>query len=191
MKEERLNAAEKMKEPVECRPVMGKAEIAEIAYNGLYGAIICCYAQGFSLMREASKRYEWNVNLKDVARIWKGGCIIRAKLLDAVMNAFDHAPELPSLLLDGWFGDQLHLTQIGWRRCLHLAHGMGVPVPALGASISYFDSYRSAQLPQNLTQAQRDAFGAHTYIRADRPGAGPVHTDWLKLAREQAKPAAR
>jgi 6-phosphogluconate dehydrogenase len=115
-----------------------------------------------------------------MARIWKGGCIIRARLLDNIMRAYERTPALANLLLDEEFENRLFGAQPQWRRAVALAQGFGIPVPAFSASLAYFDSYRTARLPQNVTQAQRDAFGAHTYERIDKPGAPAVHSEWLK-----------
>jgi 6-phosphogluconate dehydrogenase len=144
--------------------------------DALYASRICAYAQGMALIRQGSERYEWRIDLAEIARIWKGGCIIRARLLDPVRHAFSAQPALANLLLDPSLADALRSAQPGWRRTIARAAAAGIPLPALGASIAYFDAYRTARLPQNLTQAQRDAFGAHKYERTDRPGL--VHSEW-------------
>jgi 6-phosphogluconate dehydrogenase len=154
-------------------------ELIAAVRDALLASKICAYAQGMHLIRAASDQYEWGVNLKDIARIWKGGCIIRAKLLDSIMRAYDRSPDLANLFMDDELGGQIGAAQPGWRQAVEAAQALGIPVPAMGASLAYFDSYRTARLPQNLTQAQRDAFGSHTYERADRPEDGFVHTDWL------------
>lgn len=154
--------------------------------NALYASILCAYAQGFALLRAASVEYKWDLNLAEIARIWTGGCIIRARLLEPVQAAFKARGDLPNLLVADEFRSSLIDAAAGWRATINHATNSGVPVPTLGASLSYFDSYRAARLPQNLTQAQRDYFGAHTYERIDRPAAGAVHTEWEMLA--QAKP---
>jgi 6-phosphogluconate dehydrogenase len=146
--------------------------------DALAAATICSYAQGFGLLRTASAEYDWHVDLREIARIWTGGCIIRARLLETVMHAFERAPDLPNLMLDADIRPRLLEAERAWRRTVQTAVDLGIPVPAMSASLAYFDSYRTAVLPQNLTQAQRDFFGAHTYERADRPKAGFVHTDW-------------
>jgi 6-phosphogluconate dehydrogenase len=115
-----------------------------------------------------------------MARIWKGGCIIRARLLDEIMNAYRRRPDLPNLLVDEALGSAVQAAQGGLRRTVASAVELGIPVPALSASLAYYDAYRAARLPANLTQAQRDAFGAHTYRRVDHPERGDLHTDWLK-----------
>jgi 6-phosphogluconate dehydrogenase len=144
--------------------------------DALHGARVCSYAQGMALIAAGSAQYSWNVNLAEMARIWKGGCIIRARLLDPVRAAFTATPALPNLLVDPGIAAELQRAAVGWRRIVAAAASAGIPVPALGASLAYFDSYRTARLPQNLTQAQRDAFGAHKYERIERPGF--VHSDW-------------
>ncbi len=149
--------------------------------DALLASTICAYAQGMALLRSASSEYAWSVDLREIARIWKGGCIIRARFLDTIMRAFERAPELPNLLIDDDIRPQILGAERAWRRTVQAAVEHGIPVPALSASLAYFDSYRTAQLPQNLTQAQRDLFGAHTYQRSDRPEAGFVHTDWQSL----------
>jgi 6-phosphogluconate dehydrogenase len=135
-----------------------------------------------SLIRAGSQEWQWNINLREMARIWKGGCIIRARFLSSIMQAYERHPELPNLLLDYDFMTWIRKSEQSWRKLIAAAVQMGIPVPALSASLSYYDSYRSTQLPQNLTQAQRDYFGTHTYQRIDRPSSGPVHTDWAKLS---------
>jgi 6-phosphogluconate dehydrogenase len=144
--------------------------------DALYASRICAYAQGMALIRQGSDKYAWNINLAEIARIWKGGCIIRARLLDPVRQAFAAQPPLDNLLLDHSFAGLVRSAQPGWRRVLARASEAGIPMPAHSASLAYFDMYRTARLPQNLTQAQRDAFGAHKYERIDRPGA--VHSEW-------------
>jgi 6-phosphogluconate dehydrogenase len=144
--------------------------------DALYAARVCSYAQGMALIAAGSAEYKWNINLSEMARIWKGGCIIRARLLDPVRQAFTNNPRLPNLLVDPAIARDIQGAGPGWRRVAAAAAAGGIPVPAISASLAYFDSYRTARLPQNLTQAQRDAFGAHKFERADRPGF--VHADW-------------
>jgi 6-phosphogluconate dehydrogenase len=144
--------------------------------DALQAARTCSYAQGMALIAAGSAQYGWNVNLAEMARIWKGGCIIRARLLDPVRHAFTSNPALPNLLVDPAVAADMQRAAPGWRRVVAAATAAGMAVPALSASLAYFDSYRSARLPQNLTQAQRDAFGAHKYERVERPGF--IHSDW-------------
>jgi 6-phosphogluconate dehydrogenase len=148
-------------------------------HNALYAAKICSYAQGFALIQAASRAWNWNIDLREIARIWKAGCIIRAKFLDSIMQAFERRADLPNLLIDDAFRGELARVQPAWRKSVALAQQSGIAVPAFSASLAYFDSYRTANLPQNLTQSQRDFFGAHTYQRNDQgPDAPFVHTDW-------------
>jgi 6-phosphogluconate dehydrogenase len=144
--------------------------------NSLYAAMILTYAQGLALLRRASEVYGYALNLGDVARIWEGGCIIRAALLRQVRAAYQTRPDLPNLLLDPHLGQEVMARQEDLRAVVCTAARLGLPAPGLMASLSYFDAYRSAWLPANLTQAQRDYFGAHTYARVDRPGV--FHTRW-------------
>jgi len=157
----------------------GRPALIQAVADGLLGAKIVCYAQGLDLIRGGSERYGWGISLFEMARIWKGGCIIRARLLDDIMEAFGSTPKPSNLLVHPAFADRLAKVQAGWRAALGAAMSRGIPAPAISASLAYFDGFRSARLPQNLTQAQRDAFGAHTYERTDKPQLGPVHTDWL------------
>jgi len=144
--------------------------------DALYAARVCSYAQGMALIAAGSTKYGWNVSLAEMGRIWKGGCIIRARLLDPVRQAFTANPALVNLLVDPAIARDIQGAAPGWRRVAAAATTAGIPVPALGASLAYFDSYRTPRLPQNLTQAQRDAFGAHKFERVERPGF--VHADW-------------
>ena len=155
----------------------GRAAVAAV-HDALQGTMVCCYAQGMSLLRVASAEFGWRVDLREIARIWKGGCIIRARLLDTLMRAFERAPDLPNLLLDADVRPWLSEAEHGWRSTVSGVVMAGIPLPAISAALAYFDGYRSARLPQNLTQAQRDFFGAHTYQRVDQPGGAFVHTDW-------------
>ncbi|HEX6880783.1 MAG TPA: NADP-dependent phosphogluconate dehydrogenase [Terriglobales bacterium] len=181
MKEERVIAAKQYGRP-ESRQFSGdRKSFIDAVRNALYAAKVCSYAQGMGLIRAGSQEYKWGINLRETARIWKAGCIIRARLLDSIMKAFERTPELSNLLLDGEFKEEITAAESSWRQVVSTAASIGIPVPAMSASLAYFDSYTAAQLPQNLTQAQRDFFGAHTYQRADRPGAGFVHTDWQAL----------
>jgi 6-phosphogluconate dehydrogenase len=141
---------------------------------------ICSYAQGLQLIRAGSEQYKWNISLKEIARIWKGGCIIRARLLDNIMRALRAHADAANLLVDEEFEKRMFDAPAGWRRPSP-GRGAGHPGAGDAASLAYFDSYRTARLPQNLTQAQRDAFGAHTYERIDKPEAGFVHSEWLKV----------
>jgi 6-phosphogluconate dehydrogenase len=178
MKSQRV-AAERILSGPDPRPPFTAGEarqtIDDLA-DALYASRICGYAQGMALIRQGSDKYAWNINLAEIARIWKGGCIIRARLLDPVRQAFAAQPSLDNLLLDESIARLVQSAQPGWRRVLARASEAGIPMPAHSSSLAYFDTYRTGRLPQNLTQAQRDAFGAHKYERIDRPGA--VHSEW-------------
>ena len=150
--------------------------------DALYCSKICSYAQGMALLSKASKDLNYNLALSEISRIWKGGCIIRAGFLDKIKTAFRDNENLPNLLLAPEFKQSILDRQDAWREVLIVANKLGIAVPAFSASLDYFDSYRRARLPQNLTQAQRDYFGAHTYERTDKPGT--FHTEWTKAAEE-------
>jgi 6-phosphogluconate dehydrogenase len=180
MKDERLVASARYARTSSHYP--GKrAELIAAIGDALYASKICSYAQGMSLIAAGAREWNWKISLREMARIWKGGCIIRALLLDPIMHAFELAPSLPNLLLDAELQSRVGHALPAWRKVVGAAASLGVPAPAFSASLAYFDAYTAAQLPQNLTQAQRDYFGAHTYQRADRPQAGFVHSDWSAL----------
>jgi len=153
-----------------------KGGLIDAVHDALYASKICSYAQGMAMMRAASEEYGWNLNLAEISRIWKGGCIIRARFLDLIKEAYRSRPDLPNLLLHPEFTNWILKAQDSWREVIRTANGLGIPCLALSASLNYFDSYRRDRLPQNLTQAQRDFFGAHTYERVDREGI--FHTEW-------------
>ena len=134
-----------------------------------------------NLVRSGSETYGWKINLGELSRIWKGGCIIRAQFLDRIKQAFERRSDLPNLLLDDDFKAWVLDAQPRWRQVVSKAQSLGIPVAAMSASLAYFDTFRAATLPLNLTQAQRDFFGSHTYQRIDRPDDGPIHTDWESL----------
>jgi 6-phosphogluconate dehydrogenase len=161
-----------------------KGPLIKAVRQALYAAKICSYAQGMSLIAAGSKEWNWGIDLKEMARIWKAGCIIRAKLLDDIMRAYERDPKNQNLLLEAEFTKRVLESEKGWRQAVRVAQEQGIPVPAMSASLAYFDAYRSANLPQNLTQAQRDFFGAHTYQRSDRPEAGFLHSDWQTLIKK-------
>lgn len=146
--------------------------------DALYCSKICSYAQGMALLNTASKTFGYNLNLSEIARIWKGGCIIRAGFLNKIKQAFNENPNLSNLLLAPEFKQTILERQEAWREVVAVSAKLGIPVPAFSASLDYFDSYRRERLPQNLTQAQRDYFGAHTYERIDKPGV--FHTEWSR-----------
>jgi 6-phosphogluconate dehydrogenase len=153
-----------------------RAPIIDAARQALYASKITSYAQGMALLRMASTEYRYDIDLAEVARIWRAGCIIRASLLEDIRRAFHREPQLVNLLVDRAFSEAVATRQEGWREVVRVAVTLGIPVPAISASLAYYDAYRSARLPANLTQGQRDFFGAHTYRRVDRDGV--FHTHW-------------
>ena len=178
MRDERLVASKKIKGPRKQRSRGDRRKFIQAVHDALYASKICSYAQGMSVIGKGSAAHDWGIQLSEMARIWKGGCIIRAQFLDSIMNAYTRRADLPNLLLDDEFNRWITSAQANWRLAVKTAQGSGIAVPAMSASLSYFDSYRAARLPQNLTQAQRDYFGSHTYERTDHPERGHVHTDW-------------
>ncbi|KAI3881924.1 hypothetical protein MKW92_024410 [Papaver armeniacum] len=188
LKEERENAEAILKEagmvdqvgPV--RSGIDKKRLIDDVRQALYASKICSYAQGMNLLRAKSNEKGWGLDLGEMARIWKGGCIIRAVFLDRIKQAYRRNPQLASLVVDPEFAKEMVQRQAAWRRVVGLAVQAGISTPGMCASLAYFDTYRRARLPANLVQAQRDLFGAHTYERIDRPGA--FHTEWTKLARQ-------
>ncbi|KAJ6817661.1 6-phosphogluconate dehydrogenase, decarboxylating 2, chloroplastic-like [Iris pallida] len=185
LKDERVNAASILDqaglETSTLRSVDKKRLIDDVR-QALYASKICSYAQGMNLIRAKSEEKGWNLNLGELARIWKGGCIIRARFLDRIKKAYERNRGLPNLIVDPEFAREMVQRQGAWRRVVGLAIESGISTPGMCASLSYFDTYRRARLPANLVQAQRDLFGAHTYERIDRPGS--FHTEWTKLARQ-------
>ncbi|VAI69936.1 unnamed protein product [Triticum turgidum subsp. durum] len=157
-----------------------KAQLIEDVRKALYASKICSYAQGMNIIKAKSTEKGWGLNLGELARIWKGGCIIRASFLDRIKKAYDRNGELANLLIDPEFAQEIMDRQAAWRRVVCLAINNGVSTPGMSASLAYFDSYRRDRLPANLVQAQRDYFGAHTYERVDMPGS--FHTEWYKIA---------
>jgi len=177
-KGERVRAAATLPGPAP--EAIGDADLlAAAVHDALHGAKICAYAQGLSLIQAASRKYDWEIDLAKTARIWTGGCIIRARFLDAVMEAFTAAPDLQNLILAPEISGRLVALQGGWRKVLGMAQEAGIPVAGMSAGLAWYDNWRTANLPQNLTQAQRDAFGGHLYQRTDDPDGPFVHTDWL------------
>jgi 6-phosphogluconate dehydrogenase len=177
LKEERLSASKKLSGPKPKFKGDKKAMIDDLR-QALYASKIVSYAQGYQLMRAAAQEYKWNLNYGGIALMWRGGCIIRSAFLGMIKEAFDHDPDLVNLLLDPFFQDAIEKSQAAWRRVVSAAIEMGVPVPSIGSALAYYDGYRSARLPANLLQAQRDYFGAHTYERVDKPRGEFFHTNW-------------
>ncbi|VAH09813.1 unnamed protein product [Triticum turgidum subsp. durum] len=187
LKDERVAAASVLEE--EGMPVgllekinVDKKVLVDRVRQALYSSKVCSYAQGMNLLRAKSVEQGWNLNLAELSRIWKGGCIIRARFLDRIKKAYDRNPELANLIVDREFAREMVQRQGAWRWVVARAVEAGISTPGMSASLSYFDTYRCNRLPANLIQAQRDLFGAHTYERIDRPGS--FHTEWSKLARE-------
>jgi 6-phosphogluconate dehydrogenase len=182
LKDERVKAARKLKGP---RPVMpqgkkpeAKAAMVEDIRYALYASKIVSYAQGYMLMRSAAKEYGWSLNYGGIALMWRGGCIIRSRFLGKIKDAYESNAKLTNLLLDDYFRGEIKRCQKGWRNVVSQAVKRGIPVPAFSTALAFFDGYRSARLPANLLQAQRDYFGAHTYERLDKPRGEFFHTNW-------------
>ncbi len=175
IKDERVLASKKLRGP---KAVYrgDRQKLIAAAHEALFASKICSYAQGMAMIRAASEEYKWKLDYSEIARIWRGGCIIRAQFLDSIREAFRKKKKLTNLLLDPQFKRWVRQAQPKWRFALQTANKMGIPTLAMSASLAYYDSYRRESLPQNLTQAQRDFFGAHTYERVDREGV--FHTQW-------------
>ncbi len=184
LKNERVTASRKLKGP-KTRFRGARSGLVAAVRQALYCSKVCAYAQGFALMGEAQREYNWKLNLGEIAMIWRGGCIIRAQFLNKIKGAYDREPSLRNLLLDPYFKAQIARRQDNWRRVVSEAAQGGVACPAFMSALSYFDSYRSAVLPANLLQAQRDYFGAHTYERVDAARGKFFHLDWLEPGRPQ------
>jgi 6-phosphogluconate dehydrogenase len=184
-KEERLEASKQISGP-RTQYSGDKRAMIDAIHDALYASKICSYAQGMNLIRAGSEKWNWNINLGEVSRIWKGGCIIRAQFLDKIKQAYQRRHDLPNLLLDPDFKVWVEEAQPNWRLAVTTAMQQGVPVLAMACSLNYFDMYRTANLPLNLTQAQRDFFGSHTYVRVDKPEQGAVHTEWEEMLEKQA-----
>jgi len=177
LKEERVAASKKLGGP-EAGFDGDKAQMIEDLRQALYASKIVSYAQGYQLMRAAAEEYGWSLNYGGIALMWRGGCIIRSAFLSKIKDAFDANPELTNLLLDGFFSEAVSTAQASWRQVVSAAVTQGIPMPAIGAALAYYDGYRAERLPANLLQAQRDYFGAHTYERLDKPRGEFFHTNW-------------
>jgi 6-phosphogluconate dehydrogenase len=178
---ERIEASSQFTGPALPTFTGDKKKVIAAVHDALYASKICSYAQGMNLIRSGSTAYGWDIDLGEVSRIWKGGCIIRARFLDRIKQAYQRRPDLPNLLLDPDFKAWVLEAQPRWRQVVATAQSAGIPAAAMSASLAYFDTYRCENLPLNLTQAQRDFFGSHTYRRIDHPEAGPIHTEWEQL----------
>ncbi|MCA9290238.1 MAG: NADP-dependent phosphogluconate dehydrogenase [Phycisphaerales bacterium] len=184
MKDERIVASQFLAGPkrrYQDRPT----EFIAMVRDALYCSKICAYAQGFQLMRAAQAEYGWTLNFGEIARIWRGGCIIRARFLQKITDAYTLEPELANLLLDPFFRSQFEARHANWRQIVATGALSGIPCPAFAASLAYYDAYRTETLPANLLQAQRDYFGAHTYERVDQPRGTFFHLDWPDPTRPQ------
>jgi len=178
MKEERVAASKVLNGPAKT-PFQGdRAAFIESVRKALFASKICSYAQGFAQMRAASEEFNWDLNYGEIAMIFRGGCIIRARFLQNIKDAYDRDPNLRNLLLDSYFQNIVESYQGAWREVISAAVSNGVPVPAFSSAIAYFDSYRTERLPANLLQAQRDYFGAHTFKRVDKEGS--FHFNWMQ-----------
>ena len=185
-KAERVAASRKLKGP-DFKYRGRKGKLIEAIRDALYCSKICSYAQGFALMAEAQQEYGWKLSFGEIAMIWRGGCIIRARFLQKIKEAYDRDPKLASLLLDPYFKRKIFSAAPNWRKVVSLAAESGVPCPQFMSALAYYDSYRSAVLPANLLQAQRDYFGAHTFERVDNPRRQFFHVDWPDPKRPQLK----
>ncbi len=189
-KDARLRAARVLPKPnisdADRRALIGDRDtFIEQVRQALYASKISSYAQGYVQLQQAAGKYEWPLDYGLCARLWRGGCIIRAQFLERIMEAFADQPDLENLLLFPYFTEAVTRADTAWRRVMIVATTLGLPVPALAAALSYYDGYSSCVLPANLLQAQRDYFGAHTFQRIDMPGK--FHVEWLKLRREPSE----
>jgi 6-phosphogluconate dehydrogenase len=174
-KEERVHASSILTGPAK-KYEGGSQKLIDATRDALYVSKICSYAQGMSLLKKASEEYKYDLDLGTIAKIWRAGCIIRARFLNDITNAYNRNRDLPNLLVDEEFRKAINTRQESWRFVIKCAIEMGIPMPAMSASLAYYDSYRIERLPANLIQAQRDFFGAHTFERIDKPGN--FHADW-------------
>ncbi len=177
LKDERVAASALLPGPAQ-RFEGDRGALVDDVRQALYASKICSYAQGFQLLAMAAKEYRWRLDLGAIALIWRGGCIIRAAFLDHIKRAYAESPDLANLVLAPYFRDAIAASQASWRRVVATAVSCGVPVPAFASALAWYDGYRSARLPANLLQAQRDYFGAHTYERVDRARGEFFHTNW-------------
>jgi 6-phosphogluconate dehydrogenase len=177
IKEERVAASEVLNGPT---PAFDgdRASFVEDIRQALYASKIFSYAQGFQLMKMAAEEYGWDLSYGGIALMWREGCIIRAQFLERIKEAYDRDPDLASLLLAPYFKEAIDRSQAAWRHVVAAAVTQGIPVPAFGSALAYYDSYRNKRLPANILQAQRDYFGAHTYERVDKPRGEFFHTNW-------------
>jgi 6-phosphogluconate dehydrogenase len=178
LKDDRVKASKVLDGPAKKVSVGERAEFIELVRRALYCSKMVSYAQGYMLLRAAEKEFGWKLNMGGIALMWRGGCIIRSVFLADIKAAFDKNPELANLLLDDFFSSALNKYQGSWREALIKAIELGVPTPAFSTALAFYDGFRTARLPANLLQAQRDFFGAHTYERIDKPRGEFFHTNW-------------
>ncbi len=183
MRDQRLAAATQFAGP-EPKIDLPKDVLVQKVHDALYASKIISYAQGLDLIKKVGEAHGWGVDLGAIARIWRGGCIIRARFLNRITEAYERNPALVNLMLDPFFLDILNRNQADWREIVALGVSNGIPIPAFSASLGYYDSYRAARLPANLLQAQRDFFGAHTYERTDKPEGEFFHTQWPEVVED-------
>jgi 6-phosphogluconate dehydrogenase len=178
IKEERVEASKFLQGPTGQAATADRADFIENVRRALYCSKIISYAQGYMVLREAAKEFGWRVNMGGIALMWRGGCIIRSRFLGKIKEAYDKQPDLHNLLFDSFFAGVLNNYQASWRKAIVKAIALGVPAPAFSTALAFYDGYRTARLPANLLQAQRDFFGAHTYERVDQPRGQFFHTNW-------------
>ena len=183
MRDQRLAASTQFAGPTP-KIDLPKDVLVQKVHDALYASKIISYAQGLDLIKKVGEAHGWGLNLGAIARIWRGGCIIRARFLNRITEAYERNPELVNLMLDPFFLDILNRNQADWREIVALGVTNGIPIPAFSASLGYYDSYRAARLPANLLQAQRDFFGAHTYERTDKPEGEFFHTNWPEVVED-------
>ncbi len=183
-RDERLTAARRLVGP-KTRPRVTRRKLIEATRDALYASKICAYAQGFALLAAADRERDWKLDFGAIARIWRGGCIIRARFLQKIADAYDKDSQLPNLMLDPYFRRKLASSQEGWREVAALAARSGAPCPAVMSSLAYYDGYRSNRLPTALLQAQRDYFGSHGYERIDEPRGKLFHLTWPEKPRRE------
>jgi 6-phosphogluconate dehydrogenase len=186
LKDERVAASKVLKGPASSKLNVDRKTFVDSIRDALYASKIVSYAQGYMLMRAASQEHKWDLNYGGIALMWRGGCIIRSRFLGKIKEAFDRNPNLTNLLLDPYFVQEVQRCQPAWRDVVATAVRAGVPVPAFSTALAFFDGYRTANLPANLLQAQRDYFGAHTYERVDKPRGEFHHTNWTGRGGETA-----
>ncbi|MBA3722771.1 MAG: decarboxylating NADP(+)-dependent phosphogluconate dehydrogenase [Parachlamydiaceae bacterium] len=177
LKDERVAASKILKGP-NVSYKGDKKEFINFVRQALYASKIISYTQGFMLMKEAAKQFQWKLNYGAIALMWRGGCIIRSQFLGKIKEAFKKNPQLENLLLDNYFAQEINGRQLGWRKAVSIGAEIGIPTPCISTALSFYDGYRTARLPANLLQAQRDFFGAHTYERIDKPRGQFFHTNW-------------